>query len=172
MAASGGSIFGGVVLAAWLGAAHAADAPRLLAGEIRQCQGGAGTVACAVEALFVCLAARPPDSCLRPDAVPAVERVVSAPTPSEYRIERESVIRPEDVTGVAAELEWYRPGRTLVEAQRRVCPAGECADEAWDDYQIVLERRGERWEIVHWTELADPDTPAELPEGLRRPPPS
>ncbi len=85
------------------------------------CLGAPATPACATETLLACLA--------RGDA--ALCRAVGAATPprsgepqqTEYVMERVSLIRPEDVTDDLRDLDWFKPGYALVEAQRRACPA-------------------------------------------------
>lgn len=134
-----------------------------------QCLGAPATPSCAAETLLACLA--------RGEA--ALCRAVGAATPTrsgepvqvEYVMERVSIIRPEDVTDDLRDLEWFKPGYALVEAQRRLCPAsaGSCDGESWEDVQVYLRQRQDAappvWEIVHWRSESEPDVPQEIPDA-------
>lgn len=93
---------------------------------------------------------------------------------SEYVIERISVIRTEDVTEDLREVEWFRPGYTLIEALRRNCAAAEadCSGESWDDFQVYLRPRPDTaptlWDIVYWRSESEPDVPQEVPDDTVR----
>ena len=136
-----------------------------------QCIGQPETPICAAETLLACMA--------RGDASLCRSVLATAPQPLpngvpqlEYVIERVSVIRPESVTDDLKDLEWYRPGYTLVEMLRRTCPASDvsCSTETWEGVQVYLRRRGGGtgpWEIVHWRSEGEPDTPPDEPENFQ-----
>lgn len=139
------------------------------------CLGTPRTPVCGAETLIACLA--------RGDA--ALCRTVAASAPVrgadviqvEYVIERESVIRPEDITEDTRDLDWYKPGFALIEMLHRSCPAAQpTCDDTWDNLQIYLRRvpgDDTRWEIVHWRSDSEPDIGPDLPEMfLRREPAS
>lgn len=139
------------------------------AGATSACLGQASTPVCAAETLLACLARG--DAGLCRTVMPAM----SVPQPNglpqvEYVVERVSVIRGSDVTEDLKDLDWYKPGYTLVEIMRRACPASEsdCGAESWDGVQVYLRRGADsRWEIVHWRSDAEPDTPPEDPENFQ-----
>lgn len=128
------------------------------------------TPVCATETLLACQ--------LRAEA--ALCRSVGAAIPAspadgaaqiEYVIERVGVIRPEDISEDLKDLDWYKPGYTLVELLRRTCPASQldCRDESWEGVQVYLRSRGAGWDIVHWRSDAEQDTPPEEPDNFQRP---
>ncbi len=131
------------------------------------------TPACATETLLACLA--------RGDA--ALCRAVGTVSPpqrpderlqTEYVLERVSIIRQEDVTDDLREVEWFKPGYALVEAQRRACPlsAANCEDESWEYLQVYLRQRPDAapplWDIVHWRGESEPDVPQDLLDDTQR----
>lgn len=135
-----------------------------------RCLGEPATPICATETLLACLARADATFC----------RAVAATTPAppsdaapqvEYVIERVSVIRQSDITDDLKDLEWYKPGYTLVELLRRACPASQadCGGESWDGMQVYLRNRGAGWEIVHWRSDAEQDTPPQEPDNFQRP---
>jgi len=131
-----------------------------------RCIGDAGTARCAAETLIACLARAERALCQRVGA--AVDAAMQ-PRLVEYVIERESVIRPEQVTEDLRDVDWFKPGSVLVEAQLRACApaAAACDDEEWDELQIYLRQRDQRWEVVTWRLSAEPDRPGEIPEAFR-----
>jgi hypothetical protein len=135
-----------------------------------RCLGTPRTPSCGAETLVGCLTR----------ADPALCRAVAAATPPrsgepmqvEYVIERESLIRPEDITEDMRDLDWYKPGYALVEMLHRACPATQTVcDETWDDVQVYLRRAAAdeaRWEVVHWRSDTEPDVGPDLPEAFLR----
>ncbi|MBI3454088.1 MAG: hypothetical protein HY057_14880 [Rhodospirillales bacterium] len=139
------------------------------------CIGKNETPICAAETLLACMVRAAATACASIGV--AEERLAAfvAPTRLEYTVERISVIRPEDVTEDLRDLDWFRPGYTMIELQRRACPAGSasCADENWAYFQIFARPRAaesgpSRWEIVTWRGDTEPDQPPEIPESFRR----
>ena len=133
-----------------------------------RCLGAPTTPACAAETLLACLARGDAALC-RAVGTTAPPRAAE-PVQVEYVMERVSIIRPEDVTEDLREVEWFKPGYALVEAQRRLCPAsaGTCEGESWDYLQVYLRQRPDAaapgWEIVHWRSESEPDVPQEIPD--------
>lgn len=150
------------------GLAGAAEPSRVAPGKATSaCLGEASSARCAAETLIACLARVDRALCVRVGAAPAdlprETRLV------EYVIERESVIRPDEVTDELRDVAWFKPGFVLVEAQLRACaPArATCDDEEWDDLQIYLRTREGRWEVVSWRTSSEPDRPGEIPEAFQ-----
>jgi hypothetical protein len=125
------------------------------------CVGSAGSPTCATETLLACFARADRSLCERVGADP--RNGVREPGPTEYVIDRISVIRAEDITEDLREVEWFKPGYTLVELRRRRC-AAECGDEPWEDMQVYLRPRGAAWEIVNWRGEVEEDEVPEMPE--------
>lgn len=136
------------------------------------CVGRPETSVCAAETLLACLARSDAGLC-RAVATPAPAPLPDGVPQTEYVIERVSVIRPADVTDDLKELEWYKPGYTLIEMLRRSCPAtqADCGDESWEGVQVYLrhQRSGAAagWEVVHWRADSEPDTPPQEPENFQ-----
>lgn len=139
-----------------------------------RCLGEPATPICATETLLACLARADAALC-RAAAISTPAAPSDAPPQIEYVIERVSVIRQADVTDDLKDLEWYKPGYTLVELLRRACPASQadCRNENWDGMQVYLRQRGDApaWEIVHWRGDAEQDTPPQEPDNFQRPNP-
>jgi|GEM_PF-1613727 len=137
------------------------------------CLGQPSTPACAAETLFACLTRGDAALC-RTVGMMAPARSTAEPQQTEYVTERVSIIRPEDVTEDLRDLDWFKPGYALVEAQRRACPASaaSCDGESWDDVQVYLRQRpgaaAPTWEIVHWRSESEPDVPQDLLEDPQR----
>ena len=129
--------------------------------------GEATSPRCTAETLIACLARVDRALCARVGAtvaeLPREARLV------EYVIERESVIRPDQVTDELRDVAWFKPGFVLVEAQLRACAPARpaCDDDDWDDLQIYLRPRDGRWEVAGWRSSAEPDRPGEIPEAFR-----
>jgi hypothetical protein len=173
----------GALLLAFLAIAPAVaqtskDAPGRLTptGATSACLGQPTTPICAAETLLACLARSEARLCR------AIGLAPPAPVPDgvpqiEYVIERVSVIRPADVTDDLKDLEWYKPGYTLIELLRRSCPAtqADCGDESWDGVQVYLRNRGggaaPHWEVVHWRSDAEQDVAPQEPENFQEPKP-
>jgi len=137
------------------------------------CLGSPSTPACAAETLLACLTRGDATMC-RTVGAAVPPRPAGEPQQTEYVTERVSIIRAEDVTDDLRELDWFKPGYALVEAQRRACPAsqGSCEGEAWEDLQVYLRQRQDAapasWEVVHWRSESEPDVRQELPDDTQR----
>ena len=102
------------------------------------------------------------------DRLPTITAGAREPGLIEYLIERVTVIRPEDITEELRDVDWFKPGYTLVEIRRRHCPAdAACGSEAWDDLQVYLRPRGDAWEVVSWRSEAEPEGAPEIPDAFR-----
>lgn len=170
------ALLGGLVLAAPAAGPALAQSSKDKPGRVTptettsRCLGTPRSPVCGAETLVACLTRGEAGLC----------RAVAAPTPArsaepmqvEYVIERESIIRPEDVTEDMRDLDWYKPGFALVEMLHRACPASQAAcDETWDDLQVYLRRAPAdegRWEVVHWRSDTEPDRGPDLPEAFLR----
>lgn len=149
-------------------------APGRIAPEIAtsRCLGAPTTPACATETLLACVARGDAALCRALGVTPPARS--GEPVQVEYIMERVSLIRPEDVTDDLREVEWFKPGYTLVEAQRRTCPASaaDCDGESWDYMQVYLRPRPDAapplWEIVYWRSESEPDVPQEIPDEPER----
>lgn len=134
------------------------------------CLGQPRTPVCGAETLLACLTRGDAALCRAVTGTPPPRP--SEAVQSEYVIERESLIRPVDVTEDMRDLDWYKPGYALIEMQHRACAATQAAcDDTWDDLQIYLRRTGEvetRWEVVHWRSDSEPDLGPDLPETFLR----
>ena len=126
-------------------------------------------VACAVARFYACAAAQDAAYCAEL-GLAEIPKLVEAPQPVEFAIERTSTIEAKDVTDDLKHLPWFRPGFLLVEAQVRRCPAdGSCEGEEWDDWQIYIRRDETTAQIVYWRGDSEPDQPPEIPESFRAP---
>ncbi len=141
-----------------------------------KCIGSAETPVCAAETLLACLARGDDSLCRKVGAAPPARSVENAGRIQiEYVVVRVSVIRPEDVTDDTRDLDWYKPGYTLIEMDRRSCPATQpgCSDDSWDDLQVYLRRTsdtaGSPWEIVTWRSESEPDLAPEIPDAFQHP---
>jgi hypothetical protein len=142
-------------------------------GAASDCLGVPTSPKCAAETLLACLARVDGALCraVGVDLSRAGDRrgpATGASAAVEYMIDRITIIRPEDITEDQAGLDWFKPGFAMVEIQRRGCPIdGEaCFEEPWEDFQVVLRPRGQRWEVVIWRVDTEPDLAPELPEKL------
>jgi hypothetical protein len=136
------------------------------------CLGAPSTPACAAETLLACLT-RGDDALCRAVGTAVPPRASGEKQQTEYVTDRVSLIRPEDVTDDLRDLDWFKPGYTLVEAQRRSCPASaaSCDGEAWEDLQVYLRQGPDgaaAWEVVHWRSESEPEVPQELPDDPQR----
>jgi hypothetical protein len=138
------------------------------------CIGTAATPLCAVETLLACLVRNDDGLCRRIGATPPTRNSETpGPLQAEYAIERISVIQPEDITDDTRDLEWFKPGYTLVEVSRRLCPASEpdCDSLNWEYLQVYLRPAGTGggpWQIVTWRGDSEDDTTPEIPDAFRR----
>lgn len=139
------------------------------------CIGGTSTPICAAETLLACLARNDDTLCRRVGAVPPARHMGNAgQIQIDYVIVRVSVIRPEDITEDTRDLDWYKPGYTLIEMDRRACPATQArcdSDEDWDDLQVYL-RPGAAsgtWEVVTWRSESEPDLAPDIPDAFQHP---
>ena len=152
-----------LALAAPAGANPARVAPGVATSA---CIGEASSARCAAETLIACLARAERALCQR---VGATVEAGLQPRLVEYVIERESVIRPDQISEDLRDVAWFKPGYVLVEVQLRACAPrlAACEEEEWEELQIYLRPRDARWEVVAWRASAEPDRPAELPEAFR-----
>ncbi len=159
------------LLLLWLasvGTAQAADLQRVgQRAATSTCIGDASSPRCTVDTLMACLARATRGLCQRvgaelPDPMPEPRAV-------EYVVERESVIRADEITDDLRDVAWFRPGYTLMEIQVRSCAndAVDCDNESWEDLQVYLRLQGSQWRIVHWRAPGDPDAEPVVPEAFR-----
>jgi hypothetical protein len=136
------------------------------------CLGNATSPTCAAETLLACLT-RGDTALCRTINVAAPPRPASE-MQAEYVVERVSVIRQEDVTDDLRDVEWFKPGYTLIEAQRRTCQASHdtCGEENWEDLQVYLRPRPGSapalWDVIYWRSESEPDVPQELLDDATR----
>ncbi len=140
------------------------------------CIGTATTPACAAETLLACLARSDESLCQRVGAAPPARPVGAAGRIQiEYVLVRVSTIRPQDITDDTRDLEWYKPGYTLVEMDSRACPAEQasCSDEEWDDLQVYLrpvgDGGGRSWDVAAWRSESEPDLAPDIPDAFQHP---
>jgi hypothetical protein len=174
-------LIAGLVLATPVRAALSQDNPGRITPSTATstCLGTAATPLCAAETLLACLARNDDGLCRRVGAtLPTRSSETSGPQQTEYSIERISVIREDDITDDTRDLEWFKPGYTLVEVSRRSCPASDagCADGDWDYLQIYLRPAvsgagAGPWQIVTWRSDTEGDTTPEIPDSFQRPAP-
>jgi hypothetical protein len=161
-----------------IGAARAED-NRSVTGRIlpdratSTCIGRANTPSCAAETLLACFQRGDPALCQH-IGLHGVPSDSSLRQQVEYAIERTSVIRAEDITDDTRDLDWYKPGYSLVELGRRSCAADlpSCEDINWEDMQVYLKPVENRFEVVTWRGETDPDTAPEIPDNFQRPDPA
>ncbi len=155
----------------WLlssGVMHAAELQRVgLRGTTSTCIGDASTARCTVDTLMACFARAARAMCQRIGAEPP--EPMPEPRAVEYVVERESVIRADEITDDLRDVAWFRPGYTLMEIQVRSCSndASDCDSETWEDLQVYLRQQGAAWRIVHWRAPGDPDDAPLVPEAFR-----
>ncbi len=139
------------------------------------CIGAATTAVCAAETLLACLARDEESLCRRVGATPPARRLANAGAIQvDYVVVRVSVIRAADITDDTRDLDWYKPGYTLIEMDRRACPAARtgCDSDSWDDLQVYLRREAgtERgWQIVAWRSESEPDLAPDIPDAFQHP---
>jgi hypothetical protein len=140
------------------------------------CIGTAQTPSCAAETLLACLARADESLCHRVAAAPPARPVGNAGRIQvEYVLVRVSLIRPQDITDDTRDLDWYKPGYTLVEMDRRACPADQagCGDEEWDDLQVYLKPVSEggttTWDVAAWRSESEPDLAPDIPDAFQHP---
>ena len=139
------------------------------------CIGASTTPVCAAETLLACFARADDALCRRVGAVPPARRIENAGSIQiDYVIVRISVIRAADITDDTRDLDWYKPGYTLIEMDRRTCPATQpsCDSDSWDDLQVYLRREpgAERgWQIVAWRSESEPDLAPDIPDAFQHP---
>ena len=159
------------VLLVWLLSAGAVPAAELQRVGQRvatsTCIGDASTTRCTVDTLMACLARATRSLCLRIGAEPPDP--MPEPRAVEYVVERESVIRADEITDDLRDVAWFKPGYTLMEIQVRSCSneASDCDSETWEDLQVYLRLQGAVWRIVHWRAPGDPDDEPMVPEAFR-----
>ena len=141
-----------------------------------RCIGSATSPVCAAETLLACLARADDSLCRQVGAAPPARPVGNAgKIQIDYVIVRVSVIRPEDVTDDTRDLDWYKPGYTLIEMDRRACPAEQasCGGDEWDDLQVYLRRQSDgatpTWEVAAWRSESEPDLAPEIPDSFQHP---
>lgn len=139
------------------------------------CIGGVATPVCTAETLLACLARHDDSLCRRVGVAPPARRLDNAgQIQIDYVIVRVSVIRPEDISEDTRDLDWYKPGYTLIEMDRRACPATQprCdSDEDWDDLQVYLRPAPApgTWQVVTWRSESDPDLVPDIPDAYQHP---
>jgi hypothetical protein len=140
------------------------------------CIGAATTPTCAAETLLACLARGDESLCRRVGAVPPARRLENAGSIQiDYVLVRVSVIKPEDITDDTRDLDWYKPGYTLIEMDRRSCPADQasCDLDTWDDLQVYLHKvvgaDHTLWQVVFWRSESEPDLAPEIPDAFQHP---
>jgi hypothetical protein len=177
------ALFVGLVLLSLSAAGVSAQTSRDRPGHIgperasSSCIGTAATPVCAAETLLACLARGDDSLCRRVGAAPPGRPVENAgKIQLDYVVVRVSVIRPEDITDDTRDLDWYRPGYTLIEMDRRTCPASDtgCDGDDWDDLQVYLRpvtdgAPDKRWEIVTWRSESEPDLAPDIPDAFQHP---
>src|SRR5579883_2313781 len=95
-------------------------------GATSTCIGTATTPVCTAETLLACLARGDDSLCRRVGAAPPGRPVENAgKIQLDYVVVRVSLIRPEDITDDTRDLDWYKPGYTLIEMDRRTCPTAD-----------------------------------------------
>ncbi len=128
-----------------------------------------GEIACTIAQFFFCAASQDTQACADLGLV-EIPKIVEAPQPVEFLIERIGKIEAKDITDDLKHLAWYRAGHLLIEALVRRCPvAGSCADESWDDLQIYLRPEDAHLRIVYWRGDSEPDQPPDIPDNFRAP---
>ena len=140
------------------------------------CIGTATTPVCAAETWLACLARGDESLCRRVGAVPPARRLDNAGNIQiDYVLVRVSVIKPEDITDDTRDLDWYKPGYTLIEMDRRACPADQasCDSDAWDDLQVYLRKvvgaDHTLWQVVSWRSESEPDLAPDIPDAFQHP---
>ncbi len=139
------------------------------------CIGGVGTPVCAAETLLACLARDDDALCRRVGIAPPARRLGNAgQIQIDYVIVRVSIIRPEDISEDTRDLDWYKPGYTLIEMDRRACPAAQTrcdSDEEWDDLQVYLRpgAAADTWQVVTWRSESEPDLVPDIPDAYQHP---
>jgi len=141
-------------------------------GATLACASDAADVACAVARFYACAATQDAALCAQ-FGLGEIPKLVEAPQPLEFAIERTSTIEAKDVTDDLKHLPWFRAGFLLVEALARRCPTeGNCEGEEWDDWQIYIRRDETTAQIVFWRGDSEPDQPPEIPDSFRAPAPA
>ena len=129
------------LLLLWLLSASSLQAAELQRVGLRSatstCIGDASSPRCAVDTLMACLARATRALCLRvgaelPDPMPEPRAV-------EYVVERESVIRADEITDDLRDVAWFRPGYTLgIKLQGRSLLWD--GDILWHNHCILIRR--------------------------------
>jgi len=135
------------------------------------CVGANTSPACMTETLLACFARVEAPLC-RNAGITDVRGITREPSLIEYVIERISVIRADDITDDTRDVEWFKPGYTLVELRQRSCPppAAACDGESWHDLQVYLRPQGGSWALVTWRGDLETESPPEIPESFQGPP--
>ena len=131
------------------------------------CIGESSSARCASDTLMACIARATRALCARVGAEPP--EPMPAPRLIHYVVERESVIRQDQIADDLRDVAWFKPGYVLLEVLVRGCGADEaaCESEPWEDLQIYARQQGGTWRIVHWRSPGDPDQAPQLPEAFR-----
>ena len=140
------------------------------------CIGAATTPVCAAETLLACLARGDESLCRRVGAVPPARRLDNAGNIQiDYVLVRVSVIKAADITDDTRDLDFYKPGYTLIEMDRRACPAEQasCESDDWDDLQVYLRKvvgaDHTLWQVVSWRSESEPDLAPDIPDQFQHP---
>lgn len=131
------------------------------------CVGEAGSARCAADTLMACIARAARPLCARVGAEPPDP--MAPPRLIHYVVERESTIRPDQITDDLQDVVWFKPGYVLLEVLVRGCTGDDlaCEDEPWEDLQVYARQQGNVWRIVHWRAPGDPDDAPQIPEAFR-----
>jgi hypothetical protein len=157
----------GISLLAGVGAAGTTPELRRIGTAVASstCIGEIANPRCAAETLIACFVRQTAALCGRVGAslrqVPRIENRLI-----EYVIERDSVITAEQITDDLRDLEWFKPGFTLVEIRMRNCVV-DCASESWENLQVYLSAHPTGWRVVSWRIDSEPEAVPELPEEFR-----
>lgn len=130
------------------------------------CIGDNKTPLCAAETLLACLARADAELCRRAGVADPRAAISQPPALIEYKVDRTTVIKREDITDDLKDVDWYKPGYALVEIERRSCAVGSpsCTEASWTDLQIYARPRGNVWDIVTWRSESDEDMAPEVPD--------
>ena len=140
--------------------------------ELANCAHDPGALTCTIETLLTCLARGDDTLCRRLGAGLPARGADDGLQQADFTIERISVIKPEDIDDTTRDIEWYRPGYTMVELKRRSCAVTEqsCVGAGWEDMQVYLRRdEGGPWRIAAWRGDSQENVAPDVPEDFSAP---